>query len=71
MTYSDMFNGMIWRFITDVPEINFDSYTQYDWGTRLFKITYSYTFGNRKLKEVDVRSGSEDERKRVQQSCSP
>jgi hypothetical protein len=66
LTYTDVFNGMIWRFVTDVPEINFQSYTRYDWDTRMVKLTYSYTFGNRKLKEVDVRSGSEDERKRVQ-----
>ncbi len=66
VTYSDMFNGMQWRFTSDVPEIDFQSYTRYDWGTRLVKVTYSYTFGNRKLREVDVKSGSEDERKRVQ-----
>jgi hypothetical protein len=66
LVYSDMFNGMQWRFITDVPEIDFQSYVRYDWSTRLIKLTYSYTFGNRKLKEVDVKSGSEDERKRVQ-----
>ncbi|HEY8512477.1 MAG TPA: outer membrane beta-barrel protein [Cyclobacteriaceae bacterium] len=66
LVYNDVFNGMEWRFVTDVPEIDFHSYTRYDWGTRLIKLTYSYTFGNKKLKEVDVRSGSEDERKRVQ-----
>lgn len=66
LVFSDIYNGMQWRFTTDAPEVDFQSYTRYDWGTRLLKFTYSYTFGNRKLKEVDVRSGSEDERKRVQ-----
>lgn len=66
LVYNDMFNGMQWRFTADVPEINFQSYTRYDWDTRLIKFTYSYTFGNRKLKDVDVKSGSEDERKRIQ-----
>src|SRR5690606_20500230 len=28
LTYTDVFNGMIWRFVTDVPEINFQSYTR-------------------------------------------
>lgn len=66
LTFNDMLNGSIWRIKTNLPESNTRSYTRYDWGTRSLNLTYTHTFGNKKLKSVDVKSGSEAERERVQ-----
>lgn len=66
LTFNDMLNGLAWRIKTNLPEANTRSYTRYDWGTRSINLTYTYTFGNTRLKSVDVRSGSQAERERVQ-----
>lgn len=66
LTFNDMLNGSTWRIKTNLPEFNTRSYSRYDWGTRSINLTYTYTFGNTRLKSVDVKSGSEAERKRVQ-----
>jgi outer membrane receptor for ferrienterochelin and colicin len=66
LAFNDMFNTLRWRIRTEVSEVNVRSYMRYDWGTRSLNLTYTHNFGNRKLNAVDLRSGSEAERKRVQ-----
>ena len=65
LAINDLFNTSIWKLETDVEE-NLRSFMRYDWGTRSINLTYSHSFGNKKLKAVNIQSGSETERKRVQ-----
>lgn len=66
LAFNDMLNAMQWKIETDLPEANIRSYTRYDWGTRSISITYSHGFGNTRMKAVEMKSGSESERSRVQ-----
>lgn len=62
----DIFNSMIWETSVRIPEQNLDAITNYKFTQRVFKLTYTRTFGNDKLKEKRSRTtGSEDERGRV------
>ncbi len=62
----DLLSSTNWRIHTNIPEINIQSYMFYNWGARSINITYTKTFGNKKLNEVKIKSGSETERNRVQ-----
>jgi outer membrane receptor for ferrienterochelin and colicin len=65
LSVNDMFNGSVWKIETRVPEFNLTSHFNYDFSTRSINLTYTKNFGNKKLKSVDIDSGSEAERKRV------
>jgi len=66
-SYSDLFDTNQWLFQTNLSEENLNAETLIDFETRIFRLTYSTTFGNRKLK-VNKRSktGSEEEQRRFQ-----
>lgn len=66
LAVNDLLNTSIWRLETDMTEVNSRSFMKYDWGTRSINLTYTHTFGNKKLKAVNIDSNSETERKRVQ-----
>ena len=62
----DVFNSKKWRMDNDHPNQNFVIYTTADFSQRTFKVSYSRSFGNRKLKGQRKRkTGAEEERKRV------
>ena len=65
LAVNDLLNTSIWKLETDVED-NLRSFMFYDWGIRSINLTYSHSFGNKKLKTVNIQSGSETERKRVQ-----
>jgi hypothetical protein len=48
-----------------LDEINFHSKWKYDFNVRSVMLTFSHSFGNKKLEKVDIKSGSEEERNRV------
>lgn len=62
----DVFNTMIWETSVNIPELNVAAIANYKFTQRVFKLTYTRSFGNDKLKEKRNRTtGSEDERGRV------
>jgi hypothetical protein len=58
---SDIFNGGMWRAITNIPAENI--YVDYNlrFGYRTFKLTYSQSFGNKKLNANRNRNSASDE----------
>jgi hypothetical protein len=63
---TDLLNTYAWRGDINSPQANTEAFFSYSFGMRGFSITYTKTFGNKKLKKVNIRSGSETERQRVQ-----
>ncbi|MGD1893549.1 MAG: TonB-dependent receptor domain-containing protein [Cyclobacteriaceae bacterium] len=63
---TDLLNTYQWQGDINSPNVNTDAFFSYEFGMRGFTITYAKTFGNKKLKNVNIKSGSEAERSRVQ-----
>ncbi len=64
----DLFNGRTLRFRDEDPSIPFIAISNLRIWSRVFKITYAATFGNKLLKQKrDRTTASEEERKRVTQ----
>lgn len=63
----DIFNSVEFNGGTNLPEQGFLTDSSFDFSNRTFSLTYSSSFGNKKLKAVRNRvTGSEEERSRVQ-----
>jgi hypothetical protein len=65
LAFSDIFHTNIWEWETNLPEANAYLWGLYDQNLRSIQLTYTRSFGNKKLKSVNVGSGSGDERGRV------
>ena len=65
LSADDIFRTSLWRSNTDVPSANLDSQLFYDFSSRNVKMTFTWNFGNSKIKSVDVSTGSEEEQGRV------
>jgi outer membrane receptor protein involved in Fe transport len=67
LAITDLFNTNKWYFKTNIPEGNLNTRNLFDFETRVIRITYSTSFGNKKLK-VKKRdaTGSEEEQRRFQ-----
>jgi hypothetical protein len=65
LALSDIFHTNVWEFETDLPEVNAYLWQLYDQNLRSIQITYTRSFGNKKLKSIKVGSGSGEERNRV------
>lgn len=62
----DLFNSIVFAGGTDLPSQNFLTQTSLDFSNRTFSLSYSFNFGNSKLKSSRSRvTGSEEERSRV------
>ncbi|HEX6891690.1 MAG TPA: outer membrane beta-barrel protein, partial [Chryseolinea sp.] len=61
----DMFNTNNWRIKTYSPENHIDSHFNYYWHNRYIRLTYTWTMGNRSIQALKAKSGSEDERRRI------
>ncbi len=62
----DIFSGNKLEAIVDVPEEHYYAKGNFQFGKRIFKLTFSYPFGNTSLKDKRSRStASETERKRM------
>jgi hypothetical protein len=62
----DVFNTFIFETSVKVPEQNLDAEANYKFTQRTYKLTYTRSFGNEKLKDKRNRTtGSEEERGRV------
>lgn len=66
LSVDDVFRTNILTFESQIPEANSRSLGTIDVHIRSLRLTYTRSFGNNKLKDVSIRSGSEEERKRVQ-----
>jgi hypothetical protein len=65
-TIDDLFESYKWEMGTDLPNQNLKTYNIFDFAGRTFKLTYSRSFGNNKVKASrDRKTGAEDERNRA------
>lgn len=61
----DVFDSFEWKFGTDLPEHNIKTNNIIKFSGRTFKLTYSRSFGNKKVKSTrDRKTGAEEERNR-------
>lgn len=65
LSMDDILYTNYWKIKTNSPENNLDSYFNYNWHNQFIRLTYTRNFGNSKLRSVKLRSGSEEEKKRV------
>ncbi len=65
LAMDDILSTNNWRIKTNSPDNNINSYFSYNWHNQFIRVTYSRNFGNAKLRSVKLRSGSEEERRRV------
>lgn len=62
----DVFDSVTYSGGTDIPELGFKTYADFDFSNRVFTLSYSTRFGNDKVKSARKRqTGSEAERNRV------
>ncbi len=66
LAVDDVFRTNNFTFETQIPEAKSQSFSYVDFHNQSLRLTYTRSFGNNKLKNVSIRSGSEEERKRVQ-----
>ena len=63
---NDLFDSLNWRVITNIPEQNLKTINSFDFANRTYMLTYSRSFGNKKLKSARERgTGAEEEKRRV------
>jgi hypothetical protein len=65
LVVNDVFRTNKWRMAIDLPEENLNNHTIIDFDQRFFTLTYTQSFGNRKLKKRrGSRSSSSEEQRR-------
>jgi outer membrane receptor protein involved in Fe transport len=62
----DLFYTNILHFTSFIPKYNLTSQMDYDIHVQTIRFNYTKNFGNKKLKAVKLKTGSEEERNRVQ-----
>jgi len=65
LSFIDLFQDFNWTASTYIPQYEVSNKFTYDINMRSVTLAYSHTFGNKKLKGVSIKSGSEEERKRI------
>ncbi|MBS9525117.1 TonB-dependent receptor [Litoribacter alkaliphilus] len=65
LSVDDVFYTFVWRMDSHIPESNLYSSFKFDYHAQAIRLNYTKSFGNKKLKEVNIKSGSEDERRRL------
>lgn len=65
LAMDDILYSNYWKISTHVPLNNLDTHFTYDFHNQFIRLTYSRNFGNNKLRSVKLKSGSEEERRRV------
>ncbi|MCX2680185.1 TonB-dependent receptor [Galbibacter sp. EGI 63066] len=63
LTGSDLF--ATYKFKVNTQTTYSENLMLYDWHARAIKLTFTLPFGNRKLKDVEIKSGAEEEKGRV------
>ena len=65
LSANDILQTNVWNGITDLPSANLDSQFIYDLKERNVQLTFTWNFGNNKIKSMNVSTGSEEEQRRV------
>lgn len=65
LAMDDIFYTDFWRMNINVPEANLNSAMKYDWHSQSVALSFSWNFGNNKIENVTVETGSEEEQSRV------
>ncbi|MEX2568127.1 MAG: outer membrane beta-barrel family protein, partial [Cyclobacteriaceae bacterium] len=65
LTFDDIFYTDIWRLNSSIPEFKVNGSFLVDWHFQAVRLNYTRNFGNKKLRGVKIRSGSEELQKRV------
>lgn len=66
LTFDDIFYNNIWRFNTSIPEYNVTNSFVVDWHMQAIRLNYTRNFGNKKLRGVKIKSGSEELQRRLE-----
>lgn len=66
LTFDDIFYNNVWRFNASIPEYNMASSFLADWHVQAVRLNYTRNFGNKKLRSVKIKSGSEELQKRLE-----
>lgn len=61
----DLLNTNNWLIETQSSQNNLDTYFNYNWHNRYIRLTYTWKLGNNRLRTVKMKSGSEEERQRL------
>src|SRR6185295_16866484 len=65
LAMDDILHSNYWKIRTYMPQNKLDSYFIYDFNNRFIRLTYTRNFGDSKLRSLKLKSGSEEERGRV------
>ncbi len=65
LAMDDIIHSELWKIKTHLAQNNMDLNFKYDFNNRFLRLTYSVNFGDSKIKSVKVKSGSDEERGRV------
>lgn len=65
LAMDDILDTNYWRIKTDMPQNNLDANFNYNFHNQFIRLSYSRKLGNNRLRSVKLKSGSEEERGRV------
>jgi hypothetical protein len=65
LAMDDILDTNYWRIKTTMPQNNLDTFFNYNFHNQFIRLSYSRKLGNNRLRSVKLRSGSEEERGRV------
>jgi outer membrane receptor protein involved in Fe transport len=62
---NDIFHTDVWQFDMVDRQANMESFWEYDWHFRNIMLTFTWNFGNRSLRNLDLTTGSAEEQDRL------
>lgn len=65
LSANDIFHTDVWQFDMFDRQANIDSFWKYDWHNRNIMLTFTWNFGNRSLRDLDLTTGSAEEQERL------
>ena len=65
LAMDDILYTNLWRIKTDSPQNYLDAYFKYDFHNQFVRLTYKRNLGSRKIMGAKLKSGSDEERRRV------
>jgi hypothetical protein len=65
LAMDDILDTNYWRIKTNMPQNNLDTSFNYNFHNQFIRLSYSRTLGNNRLRTIKLKSGSEEERGRV------
>jgi hypothetical protein len=65
LAMDDILYTNYWRIKNDSPQNNADAYFKYDFHNQFVRLTYKRNLGSRKITGTKLKSGSDEERRRV------